>query len=109
MNDTPDYSTISRFRSRLLGLKMYDKLFDEINRQLVKKGSIVRERSAVVVERVVIELANRPEIYKKHIRGQGRRRWIKAKIVQRSFNIFYVLRFFVKSKNRIKFYNYLIL
>ena len=38
MSDTPDYSTISRFRSRLLGLKMYGKLFDEINRQLAKKG-----------------------------------------------------------------------
>ena len=46
MSNTPDYSTISRFRSRLLGLTMYDKLFDEINRQLVKKGFIVRKRSA---------------------------------------------------------------
>ena len=67
MSDTPDYSTISRFRSRLLGLKMYDKLFDEINRQLVKKGFIVRERSAAVVERVVIEPANRPKKYIKNI------------------------------------------
>ena len=67
MSDTPDYSTISRFRSRLLGLKMYDKLFDEINRQLVKKGFIVRERSAAVVERVVIESANRPKKYIKNI------------------------------------------
>jgi len=46
MSNTPDYSTISRLRSRLLGLTMYDKLFDEINRQLVKKGFIVRKRSA---------------------------------------------------------------
>ena len=67
MSDTPDYSTISRFRSRLLGLKIYDKLFDEINRQLVKKGFIVRERSAAVVERVVIESANRPKKYIKNI------------------------------------------
>jgi len=46
---------------------MYDKLFDEINRQLVKKGFIVRERSAAVVERVVIESANRPKKYIKNI------------------------------------------
>ena len=69
MSDTPDYGTISRFRSRLLGLKMYDKLFDEINRQLVKKGFIVRERSAAVVERVVIESANKPKKYIKNIPG----------------------------------------
>ena len=46
---------------------MYDKLFDEINRQLVKKGFIVRERSAAVVERVVIESANKPKKYIKNI------------------------------------------
>jgi len=67
MSDTPDYSTISRFGSRLLGLKMYDRLFDEINRQLVKKGFIVRKRSAAVIERVVIESANRPKKYIKNI------------------------------------------
>jgi len=46
---------------------MYDRLFDEINRQLVKKGFIVRKRSAAVIERVVIESANRPKKYIKNI------------------------------------------
>jgi len=46
---------------------MYDKLFDEINRQLAKKGFIVRERSDAVVERVVIESANKPKKYIKNI------------------------------------------
>ena len=60
MSDTPDYSTISRFRNRLLELKLYDWLFDEINNQLVKKGFIVRERAGAVIDATVIESANRP-------------------------------------------------
>ena len=60
MSDTPDYSTISRFRNRLLELKIYDRLFDEINKQLTKKGFMVREKSAAVVDATVIESANRP-------------------------------------------------
>jgi IS5 family transposase len=60
MSDTPDYSTISRFRNRLLELKIYDRLFDEINKQLIKKGFIVRERAGAIVDATVIESANRP-------------------------------------------------
>jgi IS5 family transposase len=60
MSDTPDYSTISRFRNRLLELKIYDRLFDEINRQLTSKKLMVREKSAAVIDATVIESANRP-------------------------------------------------
>lgn len=67
MSDTPDYSTISRFRSRLLELKLYDRLFDEINKQLTKKGLIVREKSAAVIDATVIESANRPRQVIKNI------------------------------------------
>lgn len=67
MSDTPDYSTISRFRSRLLELKLYDRLFDEINRQLTKRGIMVREKSAAVIDATVIESANRPRQVIKNI------------------------------------------
>ena len=60
MSDTPDYSTISRFRNRLLELKLYDRLFDEINKQLTKKGFMVRERAGAILDATVIESANRP-------------------------------------------------
>lgn len=54
------YSTISSFRNRLLELKLFDRLFDEINKQLMEKEFIVRERSGAVVDIVVMESANRP-------------------------------------------------
>ena len=60
MSDTPDYSTISRFRSRLLELKLYDRLFDEINKQLTEEQLMVMEKSAAVIDATVIESANRP-------------------------------------------------
>lgn len=39
----PDHSTICRFRNALLELDLFEKLFQEINGQLEKKGILVRK------------------------------------------------------------------
>ena len=43
-DDTPDYSTISRFRTELANA-LADKLFHELGRQLEKRGLFVKEGS----------------------------------------------------------------
>ena len=42
-DDTPDYSTISRFRKELARREMSDKLFEELVVQLDRRGMIVKE------------------------------------------------------------------
>ena len=41
--DTPDHSTISRFRSELVGRELSEKLFEELSCQLDERGLIVKE------------------------------------------------------------------
>ena len=41
--DTPDHSTISRFRSELVGRGLSEKLFEELSCQLDERGLIVKE------------------------------------------------------------------
>lgn len=57
-SDVPDHSTICRFRNELLELGLYDKLFNEINRQLEEKQILVRK--GAIVDATVIESARRP-------------------------------------------------
>ncbi len=59
-DDTPDHSTFSRFRKRLLELGVFDELLEEINRQLEERGLMVRERKEVVVDASVVETYSRP-------------------------------------------------
>lgn len=54
----PDYSTICRFRNSLLELGLYEKLFEEIVRQLEGRGLLVRE--GAIVDATVIESSRRP-------------------------------------------------
>ena len=42
-DDTPDYSTISRFRTELANRGLAEKLFHELGRQLEKRGLFVKE------------------------------------------------------------------
>jgi IS5 family transposase len=62
---TPDHSTISRFRNFLLENKMYDKLFYEVNRQLIQNNLIVK--NGAIVDATVISSARRP---RKVIKGK---------------------------------------
>jgi IS5 family transposase len=57
-SDVPDHSTICRFRNELLELGLYEKLFNEINKQLEEKGILVRK--GAIVDATVIESSRRP-------------------------------------------------
>lgn len=62
---TPDHSTISRFRNFLLTKDLYNKLFKEVNKQLVDKKLIVK--NGAIVDATVITSARRP---RKTIKGE---------------------------------------
>lgn len=62
---TPDHSTISRFRKFLLIKDLYNKLFKEVNKQLVDKKLIVK--NGAIVDATVITSARRP---RKTIKGE---------------------------------------
>ncbi len=53
IHSLPDYSTICRFRNSLLELGLYQKLFEEILRQLEGRGLLVQE--GAIVDATVIE------------------------------------------------------
>ena len=42
-DNCPDHSVISRFRTEMTKRKVYDKLLEEINKQLVKHGILVKQ------------------------------------------------------------------
>ena len=44
---SPDHSLVSKFRNELTKAKAFEKLFKEINKQLIKKGIIVKEGAIV--------------------------------------------------------------
>jgi len=54
----PDHSTICRFRNNLLDLGIYEKLFEQINRQLESQGMLVKE--GAIVDATIIESSRRP-------------------------------------------------
>jgi IS5 family transposase len=56
----PDHSTICRFRNALLELGLYEKLFEEIMKQLESKGLLVRESRGAIVDATIIESSRRP-------------------------------------------------
>lgn len=58
--EVPDHSTISRFRSRLLELDLWDELFSEINNQLAALNLIVKSRKEAIVDATLVESSCRP-------------------------------------------------
>jgi len=60
-DDTPDHSTLCRFRKRLSEIGIYQELFEEINRQMLERGLMVKERKEVVVDATVVETYSRPK------------------------------------------------
>ena len=56
----PDYSTICRFRNAILELGLYEKLFEEIMKQLESKGLLVKESNGAIVDATIIESSRRP-------------------------------------------------
>jgi len=57
-SETPDHSTISRFRNSLIANNLDKKLFLEINRQLTDKGFLVK--NGAIVDATVILSSRRP-------------------------------------------------
>jgi len=60
-NDTPDETTICRFRNRLLKQGLDKKLFKEINRQLEFRGLKIEKATGAVIDASIIESAARPK------------------------------------------------
>ncbi|NPV39490.1 hypothetical protein BREVNS_1416 [Brevinematales bacterium NS] len=58
-DEIPDYTTICRFRNRLLKLDLYQVLFDEFNKQLEEKGLIVKK--GTLIDATVIKSSRRPK------------------------------------------------
>lgn len=57
-DETPDHSTICRFRNLLVQKKIFQKLLNEINKQLIQQGKIVKTGCAV--DATIITSASRP-------------------------------------------------
>lgn len=57
---TPDETTLCRFRNRLVQVGLDQVLFEEVNRQLEKRGLKIKEAEGAVIDASVIESAARP-------------------------------------------------
>jgi IS5 family transposase len=57
-HSVPDDTTICRFRNSLLKNKLYDKLFDHINKQLEDKKLIAKRGKSVLVDATLIKSEN---------------------------------------------------
>lgn len=55
---TPDATTICRFRQRLIDARLYNRLFDAIQRQMEKRGMIVKR--GTLVDATFIQAHNKP-------------------------------------------------
>ena len=60
-NDSPDETTICRFRQRLIQNGLDQKLFQEINKQLEGRGLKIEKATGAVIDATVIESAARPK------------------------------------------------
>jgi IS5 family transposase len=60
MNNTPDETTICRFRNRLIEKNLLNKLLVEINSQLEGLGLKVKKANMAIVDATIIESASRP-------------------------------------------------
>jgi IS5 family transposase len=57
-DSVPDESTICRFRNSLLKHKLYDKLFDSVNKQLESKNLIAKTGKSVLIDASLIKSDN---------------------------------------------------
>ena len=59
-DETPDASTICRFRNKLIEKNLDTKLFQEINKQLENLGLKLQKAKGAVIDATIIESASRP-------------------------------------------------
>ena len=57
-DDVPDSSTIGRFRQSLIKHKLYDKLFDNVNKQLESKGLMFQSGRSIIVDATLVKSDN---------------------------------------------------
>jgi len=57
-DSVPDDTTICRFRNSLLKNKLYDKLFDHINKQLEDKNLVAKTGKSVLIDATLIKSEN---------------------------------------------------
>lgn len=60
-SDVPDETTFCRFRNLLIDLELWDKLLEEVNRQLVERGLTLLPATSAIVDATIIESAARPK------------------------------------------------
>lgn len=58
-DNCPDHSVISRFRTEMTKRKVYDKLLEEINKQLVKHGILVKQ--GILLDASVVDTLRKPK------------------------------------------------
>jgi IS5 family transposase len=58
--NVPDETTLCRFRNKLIESGLLDKLFEEINVELMQQGLMLRRAECAVVDATIIESAARP-------------------------------------------------
>lgn len=51
----PSHDTISRFRRKLAGAKLWDNLLDEVNAQLMTKGILIKAGQVSIMDATVVE------------------------------------------------------
>ncbi len=74
-DSVPDESTICRFRNSLLKNRLYDKLFNSVNKQLESKNLIAKKGKSVLIDATLIRSDNTQiknktkEVYKEDKKG----------------------------------------
>jgi IS5 family transposase len=72
-DETPDETTLCRFRNKLIERKLHESLFKEINRQLEEHGIKVRKAEAALVDATIIASSARPRSTIEHPSGEVKR------------------------------------
>jgi IS5 family transposase len=60
IDDSPDHTTICRFRNALVRLGLHEDLLAEVNRQLARHGLMMEAAPVAVVDATIVESAARP-------------------------------------------------
>ncbi len=60
-DDTPDKTTVCRFRNTIIHKGLHERLFREINRQLEKHGIKVKEAEGALLDTTIVISAARPK------------------------------------------------
>ena len=97
-DSVPDDTTICRFRNSLLKNKLYDKLFDSINKQLEDKNLIAKTGKSVLVDATLIKSEN-TQIKNK---SKEKRKYDKPKVQSHNDKLDILLEEELALKNHLK-------